>query len=93
MSGRDGKQVNLATVSTQIQSLSAELQSVRSERVSQSSIGGLEEVDRLVSEVSALSLEREQLQALLEALREEKAQDKIHMVGTTSNIHRNATNG
>ena len=76
-----------------MKALHAELESVRSERHSQSSDGGREEVDRLVSEVSALSLEREQLQALLEALREEKAQDKIHMVGTTSNIHRNATNG
>ena len=66
---------------------------MRSERDSQSCVGGREEVDRLVSEVSALSQEREQLQALLEALREEKAQDKIHMVGTTSNIHRNTTNG
>ncbi|CAL8394953.1 unnamed protein product [Gadus morhua 'NCC'] len=72
-------EAQLQELKQQIQSLSAELQSVRSERVSQSSIGGLEEVDRLVSEVSALSLEREQLQALLEALREEKAQDKIHM--------------
>ncbi|XP_030200943.1 centromere-associated protein E isoform X2 [Gadus morhua] len=72
-------EAQLQELKQQIQSLSAELQSVRSERVSQSSIGGLEEVGRLVSEVSALSLEREQLQALLEALREEKAQDKIHM--------------
>ncbi|XP_030200947.1 centromere-associated protein E isoform X5 [Gadus morhua] len=62
-----------------VKALHEELQSVRSERDSQSSVGGQEEVDRLVSEVSALSLEREQLQALLEALREEKAQDKIHM--------------
>ncbi|XP_059897316.1 centromere-associated protein E isoform X2 [Gadus macrocephalus] len=72
-------EAQLQELKQQIQSLSAELQSVRSERVSQSSVGGREEVDRLVSEVSALSLEREQLQALLEALREEKAQDKIHM--------------
>ena len=69
-----------------MKALHAELESVRSERHSQSSDGGREEVDRLVSEVSALSLEREQLQALLEALREEKAQlreemdDKIQMV-------------
>ena len=59
---------------------------MRSERDSQSSVGGREEVDRLVSEVSALSLEREQLQALLEALREEmvqlreKLEDKTRMV-------------
>ena len=59
---------------------------MRSERHSQSSDGGREEVDRLVSEVSALSLEREQLQALLEDLREEmvqlreKLEDKTRMV-------------
>ena len=59
---------------------------MRSERDSQSSSSGPEEVERLVSEVSALSLERDQLQVLLEALREEmvqlreKMEDKTRMV-------------
>ena len=59
---------------------------MRSERDGQNSVGGREEVERLVSEVTALSLEREQLRALLEALREEKTllreemDDKIQMV-------------
>ncbi|CAL8312485.1 unnamed protein product [Lota lota] len=68
----------LGELQHQIQNLCAELESVRSERDSQSSISGPEEV-RLVSEVSALSQEREQLHRLLEALREEKTRDKIHM--------------
>ena len=76
----------------QVKALHAELESVRSERDSQSSVGGRQEVGRLASEVSALSQEREQLRGLLEALREEKTRlreemdDKIQMVPSLTRL-------
>ena len=65
---------------------------MRSERDGQSSVGGRQEMERLASEVSALSQEREQLRGLLEALREEKTRlreemdDKIQMVPSLTRL-------